>query len=126
MNEPSLRRIFDWFDARGREAGSWAFGLNRITGLALMSYLILHLIVLNKLTQGPQAYDDFVLFARQPPIKIGEILLIAAVVLHGLNGLRLILLALGLGVLHQKALFVSSLLLTAVLTVLFAMHLFGP
>jgi len=45
----------------------------------------LHLIVLNKLTEGTKAYDDFVAFVQLPLIKVGELTLIAAVVLHGLN-----------------------------------------
>ncbi len=125
MTTPSPYRIFNWFDPRGRQPGSWAFILNRITGLALTFYLVLHLIVLNKLTQGSHAYDDFLVLTHLPLIQLGEILLIAAVVLHGLNGLRVILLALGVGLSHQKAMFVISLIFTALATLLFAIRLFG-
>ncbi len=126
MNKPCSSRALNWFDPRRREPGSWAFILNRITALALTFYLVLHLIVLNKLTQGPGAYDDFLALAQSPIIKLGEILLIAAVVLHGLNGLRLILLAFGIGLRYQKSLFVLCFLIAALLTVIFAMRLFGP
>lgn len=125
MNKPSSYRAWNWFDPRRREPGSWAFILNRITGLALTFYLVLHLIVLNNLTQGPQAYDDFVAFAQLPIIKLGEILLIAAVVLHGLNGLRLTLLALGVGLRHQKFIFALSFLITILVAGIFATHLFA-
>lgn len=125
MNRPSSQRALHWFDPRQRDIGSWAFILNRITGLALTFYLILHLIVLNKLTQGPQAYDDFVVFAQRPVIKLGEILLIAAVVLHGLNGLRLTLLALGIGLRYQKSIFALSFFIAVLVTGIFAMRLFG-
>lgn len=125
MNKPSSYRALNWFDLRYREPGSWAFIINRITGLALTFYLVLHLIVLNKLTQGPQAYDDFVVFAQLPIIKLGEILLIAAVVLHGLNGLRLTLLAFGVGLRYQKSIFAFLFLITVLLTGIFAMRLFG-
>jgi succinate dehydrogenase / fumarate reductase, cytochrome b subunit len=125
MNDSSFRNVLDSFDARGRQAGSWAFILNRLTALALTFYLIVHLVVLNKLTQGAQAYDDFVTFARLPLIKAGEILLIAAVLLHGLNGLRLTLLAFGIGLRYQKILFAFSVLITILATALFAGHLFS-
>ena len=125
MNKPSSHRALNWFDPRRREPGSWAFILNRITGLALTFYLVLHLIVLNKLTQGPQSYDDFVAFAQLPIIKLGEILLIAAVVLHGLNGLRLTLLAFGIGLRHQKTIFALTFLVTLLVSGVFAMRLFG-
>ena len=125
MNTPSSHRAWNWFDPRRREAGSWAFLLNRLTALALTFYLILHLVVLNKLTQGPTAYDDFVAFAHLPLIKLGEILLIAAVVLHGLNGLRLTLLTFGIGLRYQRSIFAVSFLITFVVTGLFALRLFG-
>src|SRR6266487_5289541 len=125
MKDSSFRNVLNWFDARGRQPGSWAFILNRLTALALTFYLIVHLIVLNKLTQGAQAYNDFVAFAQVPLIKAGEILLIAAVVLHGLNGLRLTLLAFGIGLRYQKFLFVFSVLITILVTALFAARIFS-
>lgn len=124
MSRLSLRNVLSWFDLRGRQAGSWAFVLNRLTALALTFYLGLHLIVLNKLTQGSTAYNDFVAFAQLPLVKVGELLLIAAVVLHGLNGLRLTVLAFGIGLRRQKTLFVLSVIATALVTALFALHMF--
>lgn len=124
MKIPSARSAFRWFDPRYRKMGSWAFALNRLTALALTFYLALHLVVLHKLTQGPQAYDDFVAFAQSPWIKTGEVILIAAVVLHGLNGLRLALLAFGLWVRQQKFLFALVLIATAFVSFLFAIRLF--
>lgn len=124
MNEASLRNVLNWFDARSRQAGSWAFLLNRLTAIALTFYLIVHLVVLNKLTQGAQSYDDFVAFAQEPLIKAGEVLLIAALVLHGLNGLRLTLLAFGIGLRYQKALFAFSVLITILAAAFFAAHMF--
>jgi len=123
MNDPSFRNVLNWFDGRGRQVGSWAFTLNRLTALALTFYLIVHLVVLNKLTQGARSYDEFVAFAQVPLIKVGEILLIAAVVLHGLNGLRLTLLAFGIGLRYQKILFVFSFLITILAMALFAAHM---
>lgn len=125
MNKPSSHILMKWFDPRGREPGSWAFLLNRITGLALTFYLMLHLIVLNKLTQGPQAYDEFLTLTNLPLIKLGETVLIAAVILHGLNGLRLTLLALGIGLRYQKTFFASIFLIALLLTGIFAVRLFG-
>jgi succinate dehydrogenase / fumarate reductase cytochrome b subunit len=124
-NNPSPRNALRWFDPRDRRAGSWAFILNRLSALGLTFYLGLHLIVLNKLTQGPQAYDEFVTIAQAPLIKAGEILLVTAVVLHGLNGLRLAFLAFGLALRHQTLLFVAVMMLTIFVTLIFAIHIFG-
>ena len=125
MKVPSLRYALRWFDPRTRKLGSWAFALNRLTALALSFYLALHLVVLNRLTQGPQAYDAFVAYAQGSWIKAGEVALIAAVVLHGLNGLRLILLAFGLGLRQQKLLFALVLIASTLVSILFAIRLFS-
>jgi len=125
MSQPSPRNALRWFDARGRQVGSWAFVLNRLTALALTFYLGLHLVVLNRLTQDAQAYNDFVAFAQLPLIKAGEILLIATVVLHGLNGLRLTFLAFGIGLRQQKILFVLLAIVTVLVTMLFAVRMIG-
>ena len=114
-----------WFDPRARRMGSWAFLLNRLSALGLTFYLGLHLAVLNKLAQGAQAYNDFVAFAQSPLIKVGEVILIAAVVFHGLNGLRLIFHAFGIGIRHQKHLFILASAMTILISALFVMHLFG-
>jgi succinate dehydrogenase / fumarate reductase cytochrome b subunit len=125
MNKPISPNPLRWFDIRGRQTGTWAFMLNRLTALALTFYLIVHLLVLNKLTQGPASYNDFVAFAQLPLIKVGELLLVAAVLFHGLNGLRLILLALGIGVQRQKQLLTFVMFVTILVMLLFAFRLFG-
>ena len=122
---PSAGKVPRWFDPRARDAGSWAFILNRLTGLGLTFYLGMHLVVLNKLAQGPQAYDDFVAFSHSLFIKLGEVVLIAAVLFHGLNGLRLTLHAFGIGVRHQKKLLILVLTGSTLASILFAIRLFG-
>jgi succinate dehydrogenase cytochrome b subunit len=122
---PSSGNAASWFDPRARQLGSWAFILNRLSALGLTLYLGLHLAVLNKLAQGTEAYDDFVAFSGSPLIKIGEVLLVAAVLFHGLNGLRLILYAFGIGIHYQKHLFILALTITVLLSAVFTIRLFG-
>jgi succinate dehydrogenase / fumarate reductase cytochrome b subunit len=124
-NRPSPIHVPRWFDPRARQAGSWAFILNRLSALGLTFYLGLHLTVLHKLSRGAKSYNDFVATAQAPLIKVSEVILIAAVVFHGLNGLRLTLHAFGMGIRYQKILFVSVTLVTVLVTLLFAFHLFG-
>jgi succinate dehydrogenase / fumarate reductase cytochrome b subunit len=124
-DSPSPAKVLRWFDPRDRDAGSWAFILNRLTALGLTFYLGLHLIVLHRLVQGPAAYDAFLVFSQSLLIKIGEVVLIAAVVFHGLNGIRLTLHAFGIGIRYQKRLFALALAGTALASILFALRLFG-
>ena len=124
-NIPYSGNAARWFDPRARQLGSWAFILNRLSALGLTLYLGLHLLVLNKLAQGTEAYDDFVAFSGSALIKIGEVLLVAAVVFHGFNGLRLILHAFGVGIRYQKHLFIFVVGITILLSAVFIVHLFG-
>lgn len=105
INSPEPRNFWRWFDPRGRQVGTWAFILNRITALGLSLYLVLHLFMLGKLAQGPDAYDSFVALAKTPLVKFGELLVIAAGLIHGLNGIRIALNSFGVGVRKQRMLF---------------------
>lgn len=122
---PSPVNVPRWFDPRARQMGSWAFILNRLSALGLTSYLGLHLAVLNKLSQGTQVYDEFVTFSQSPLIKIGEVILIAAVAFHGLNGLRLILHTFGISIRYQKQFFLLAVAVTVLISAMFIVHLFG-
>ncbi|HZD11364.1 MAG TPA: hypothetical protein VE553_08480, partial [Candidatus Binatia bacterium] len=53
------RPLSAWFDVRRDQLGSWAFALNRLTGLGLTLYLFIHLVVLSMLAQGESRWDPF-------------------------------------------------------------------
>ncbi len=93
-----------WFDPK-RAAGGWAFMLHRLTGLALVFYLLLHLAVLNLLRAGPEAWDKFMRLARTPAFLFLDTVLLWGVLFHGLNGLRLGLLGAGRGLRHERQMF---------------------
>ncbi len=99
------RGLAAWFDPRGRDVGYWAFVLHRLTGLALVLYLALHLWVLSLLARGPQAWDDFIALARSPLFLALDVLLLFGVLFHGLNGLRVALVGLGVAAARHKTLF---------------------
>ena len=42
-NQPSAGKFWSWFIPVGRQAGGWAFALNRVTAIGLTFYLFLHL-----------------------------------------------------------------------------------
>ncbi len=124
QNQPSARRFWSWFIPLKRDIGSWAFALNRITALGLTLYLFLHLFILGKLAQGPGAYDEFLTLTENPIIKLGELLVVAAAVLHGLNGIRIILTSFGVGVTRQKQLFWGLMAVAAVIILFFAARMY--
>jgi succinate dehydrogenase / fumarate reductase, cytochrome b subunit len=123
-NQPSARRFWSWFIPIRRDVGSWAFALNRITALGLTLYLFLHLVILGKLAQGPGAYDQFLELTENPFIKLGEWAVVAAAILHGLNGIRIVLTSFGVGVTRQKQLFYGFMALAAVIILIFTARMY--
>lgn len=115
---------YRWFDPRNREIGSWAFILNRITALGLTFYLFLHLIVLRQLALGPQAYDAFLKTVESPLFVFGEVLVITAGFIHGLNGLRIALTSFGVGVPRQRQLFIAIIVVAIIGSLIFAWRMF--
>ena len=124
-NSSSPVNFWRWFDPRNRSVSTWGFILNRITALGLSLYLFLHLFVLSTLAQGPEAYASFLELAHTPVILVGELLVIAAGLIHGLNGIRIALNSFGIGVLRQKQLFAGLMAVALIGIVFFAVKMFG-
>lgn len=99
------RGVTGWVDVRGRRLGGWAFILNRVTGLGVLFYLYLHLLVLSQLAIGPGAWDSLLKnWFLNPVFLVLDVVLLAGLLIHGLNGIRVSLVGFGLVVSRQKAL----------------------
>jgi succinate dehydrogenase / fumarate reductase cytochrome b subunit len=70
--------------------GMLAWMLHRLTGVALVGYLVIHVWGLKAMTD-PAAYNALITGYHAPIFKIGEFLLLGAVAWHALNGLRIVL-----------------------------------
>ena len=70
--------------------GMFAWMLHRLTGLALVGYLVVHIWGLKAIT-NPDAYNALIASYHAPIFKVGEFLLLGAVVYHALNGMRIVL-----------------------------------
>jgi succinate dehydrogenase / fumarate reductase cytochrome b subunit len=114
-----------WFDPRRRQLGQFAFSLNRITGLALVGYLYLHLAVLSQLLAGPSAWSGFMRRATMPVFLSLDVILIAALLAHGLNGLRVALIGSGYVPDKQKALWWTLAVFGVILLIAAALDIFG-
>lgn len=124
-NASSPVNFWRWFDPRNRSISTWGFILNRVTALGLSMYLFIHLIVLGKLAQGAEAYNSFLELAHTPVIMIGEMLVIAAGLIHGLNGIRIALNSFGIGVVRQKQILAGLMAMALIGTIIFAVKMFG-
>ena len=123
-NKPSPTKFWTWFNPIGRQTGGWAFILNRITALGLTFYLYLHLVILGQLAKGPESYDSFLALVRHPIAIAGELLVVAAGILHGLNGIRIILTTFGVSVTRQKQLFYVLMVIALVAITIFGVRMF--
>lgn len=110
-------RIEDLWRWKDFEPGMWAFYLHRITGLILTFYLVLHLIVLGSaFWLGPQAYTDIIHgFETLFIVRVLELGLFAAFVFHALNGTRIVLFDMVVGLDIQEQLFYLSVAISAAL-----------
>jgi len=129
MNKPIGVRASGWrFLARRwvvpirRTGGTWAFVLNRWSGVLLAIYLYVHLGILTLIAADPTAYDRFLVLARSPLGLAFDVVLILLVLFHALNGLRIIYATLAGHIEQHRAQFwavvVISLLVTAYSAVL--------
>jgi succinate dehydrogenase / fumarate reductase, cytochrome b subunit len=114
-----------WFDPRGRAIGSWAFAVNRITGIGLVFYLYLHLAVLSMLLAGKSSWNDFVELATNTVFLGLDVLLLFGLLFHGLNGIRVALVGTGVVPQRQKALFWAFTVIGTLALAYGAIHVFG-
>jgi succinate dehydrogenase / fumarate reductase cytochrome b subunit len=74
---------------RGRE-GMWTWVAHRITGVAIFFFLFAHVIDTAMVRVSPEAYNTAVETYKNPIVGVMELGLVAAVVFHAFNGLRII------------------------------------
>jgi succinate dehydrogenase / fumarate reductase cytochrome b subunit len=70
--------------------GSLAYVLHRVSGLALIFFLFFHILSITKAQATPEAYDLMIRRMQEPDFKIGELLLFAGLLFHGINGMRIV------------------------------------
>jgi len=79
----------DYVSYRGR-AGMWAWMAHRLTGLGVLLFVFLHVVDTALIGWGPSAYNHAIALYRMTGFRIGEIILVGAVLYHALNGMRII------------------------------------
>jgi succinate dehydrogenase / fumarate reductase cytochrome b subunit len=114
---------------RGHE-GMWSWVLHRITGVGMYFFLLVHVLDTATVRIDPELYNVVMEAYKTPIMGLGEAGLVAAIVFHAFNGLRIILVDMTRwAVRHQRALFYGVLVLWTVVMVAFLprhlMHVFG-
>lgn len=75
---------------RGRE-GMWSWVAHRITGVLIFFFLLVHILDTAVVRISPEDYNAVIGTYKNPIMGLGEAGLVAAVVFHALNGIRIIL-----------------------------------
>ncbi len=96
---------------RGR-TGQWSFVLHRATGVMVLLFLFMHIVENSMLLLGEEFYDRFEGILDTAPMHLMEVGLLAALLYHALNGLRVVLIDFWpRGVAYQRGLFYAELVL---------------
>ena len=76
---------------RGHE-GQYSWLLHRITGVAIILFLFAHVIDTAVVGWGPEAYNRVVSVYENPIVRLLELGLVAAVLYHSFNGIKIMVL----------------------------------
>lgn len=100
---------------RGAE-GMWSWVLHRVTGMLLFLFLLVHVLDTALVRVSPEVYNEVIGTYRNPIMGIAEIGLVAAVLFHAFNGVRIILVDfLATGPRYQRVMFWLVIAVTVVL-----------
>src|SRR2546429_6311614 len=75
---------------RGRE-GQWSWLAHRVTGVCIILFLFAHVVDTALVGWGPDAYNRVVRVYQNPAVGFLELGLVAAVLYHALNGVRIMI-----------------------------------
>ena len=92
---PNRLGIKGWIWGGNYTLERYLYTLHRITGLGLLLYITMHLAANGFRLGGVESWGDLMSVIGMSGFKVGEYLVMAAFVIHALNGGRLILQHLG-------------------------------
>jgi succinate dehydrogenase / fumarate reductase, cytochrome b subunit len=73
------------------DPGMWSWVLHRITGATIFFFLLVHVLDTAMVRVSPQTYNEIIDTYKTPIVGLMEMGLVAAVLYHALNGIRIIL-----------------------------------
>lgn len=118
LGRPSTARL---------ELHRWAFYAHRISGFAIFAFLALHLVDVGLIAISPSLYDEVHGLYGSTPMRLFEVTLLAGILWHVFNGLRLLVMDLvDVGAGTSERLLWASLLATVALSVPAAIVILGP
>ncbi|MCA9959138.1 MAG: succinate dehydrogenase, cytochrome b556 subunit [Anaerolineales bacterium] len=74
-----------------KTTGFLSFILRRVSGVVLVLYLFTHMWVIGSVNKGAEAFNSRLALVQTPLFKYLEIALLAAVIYHAIDGIRLLI-----------------------------------
>jgi succinate dehydrogenase / fumarate reductase cytochrome b subunit len=100
-----------------RSTGFLSFFLRRLTGIALVIYLLMHMWVIGGINSGAATFNDRMEFLGKPLFRLAEIALLAAVVYHAIDGIRLLIVNYFDVTEYRKSLFYAAMVVSVILVI---------
>ncbi len=92
MATRTSKRKSDYGPIYKGHAGQYSWLLHRITGVAIILFLFAHVVDTAVVGWGPEAYNRVVSVYENPVVRLLELGLVAAVLYHSFNGIKILLL----------------------------------
>ena len=89
--------VWGWLGGGRWGAERYAYILHRLTGLGILCYFLMHIVVTSLRARGIYLWEEGGLLAH-PVFKYGEFLVFLAFAYHACNGVRLVFVELGFAV----------------------------
>jgi len=89
--------IWGWLGGGRWGVERYAYALHRITGLSILLYFLMHVVVTSLRAKGIYLWTEGGML-HKPIFRVGEFLVFLAFAYHAFNGLRLVLVELGFAV----------------------------
>lgn len=90
--------IIGWLGGGRWGLERYLYILHRLTGLGILMFFLLHIFASSARMYGPEIWNTAMAILKNPVFKLGEFFVFVAFAFHASNGIRLILIELGLAV----------------------------
>jgi succinate dehydrogenase / fumarate reductase cytochrome b subunit len=87
-NGTSMVKPLEYLTYRGGP-GHWSWLLHRLAGIGVFLFLLIHIVDISIIGWGPTVFNKLLFLYRAPVFRVGEVGLVAAVLYHAINGLRI-------------------------------------
>ncbi|HEX4206282.1 MAG TPA: succinate dehydrogenase, cytochrome b556 subunit [Ktedonobacteraceae bacterium] len=109
------------------QSGMWSWLFHRVTGLALLLFLCIHIVDISLLSFGPTVYNDGIRLFDLVVVRLLSLALVAAVFYHAFNGIRIIVIDFWKkGVRYQQVMFAIVLAITILVFIPMAFVILRP